>query len=249
MGMGILNACLLLGSLCSVGVRYIGFTVLLVAVGSCGHVIGLGLIFGSHVLLAANNGSGGPSNNSDIMYSSSSMVCFNRVTNLMRNASARYGTDVYIHGFAFGVTLMMAMLMHIISLYYGGLSSCVASAASSALSSASASSSNNNLTGGYSSHNMQQDISNGHHTNTMGAAAFDPYNTCGASGPVGFVSFISGLLFWFNSVLTVVLYAKREEIAMGGSAGGAGQYDEIGASAEQQQQRGFAGDFPQTMNV
>ncbi|KAL7539374.1 hypothetical protein ACHAXR_009223 [Thalassiosira sp. AJA248-18] len=117
---------------------------------------------------------------------------------------------------------MLALLMRVVSSYDGGLSQCVANAASSA-------STSHNLAGGYANIHGKSN-SDSHH------AVFDPFTACGASGPVGFVSFISGLLFWFNIVLAMVLYSKREEILSGGSSS---QYDEIGVN-----DHGFAGDFP-----
>ena len=41
---------------------------------------------------------------------------------------------------------------------------------------------------------------------------------CGAYGPVGFVSFLSGILYWLNLSLAIALYVKRTELSGGGSS-------------------------------
>lgn len=125
---------------------------------------------------------------------------------------------------------MMGLLMHVVSSYYDGLSNCVASTTANANSNAASAT---NLTGGYA--NMH--TSNGHHTTS--ASSIDPYATCGASGPVGFVSFISWWLVWFNVILGMTLFTKRDEILSGVGGGGSGQYDEIDGGSG-----GFDGDFP-----
>lgn len=129
---------------------------------------------------------------------------------------------------------MMAMLMHVVSSYCGGMSECVTNAAASASSSSA-----HNLTGGYAN-----DGNNGSSHSGATTTLFDPFITCGASGPVGFVSFLSGLLFWLNVVLAAVLYTKREAI-LSGDVGSSNQYDEIGGDDG----RGFAGDFPSSTGM
>ncbi|KAL7548348.1 hypothetical protein ACHAWF_011634 [Thalassiosira exigua] len=144
-----------------------------------------------------------------------------RLAEALRGASARYGRDAYAHGALLGSTVAMALAMRMIASYYGGMSGCVGNAAASA-------SAAHNLTGGYA--NMHRGGSHG---------SFEPYAACGASGPVGFVSFLSGLLFWLDLALAAVLYSKREEL-LSGEGSYSSQYDEIGGSDG----GGFDGDFP-----
>ncbi|KAL9188918.1 hypothetical protein ACHAXT_011408 [Thalassiosira profunda] len=160
-----------------------------------------------------------------------------RLANTLRNGAARFGIDPYAHGALFGSTLALAAMLRVISSYYGGVARCVTNMASASVT-------NHNVTGGYKTfHDNMRGLS---------SSSFDPYGACGASGPVGFVSFLSGLLFWLDAALAVALHSKREEILSG--VGGAGQmYDEIGVVPEDGS-GGFAGDFPaaggpRTMNV
>lgn len=206
--LGILNVLLALTSLFVIGVKFMGLSILLIAFVSCIHVTCLTLVLGNHV---ADTISG---------------LGLLPLANTLRNTSSRYGTDAYMHGAMFGSTLLMALLFHVISSYYGGLAECVTANAATAWKGQQ----QQHLTGGYgdsSTHNNNSSSSIEHH--------FDPYSACGASGPVGFVSFLSGLLFWANAVFSVTLYTKREELLSGMSLG-RNDYDEIGG--------GFAGDFP-----
>ena len=153
------------------------------------------------------------------------------LANTLRSTSSRYATDLYMHGTLFGSTAIMAILLHITSSYFGELANCVADNAASSISSGQ-----HNLTGGYASHVVN--------TNTYNIDNYNPYNSCGSSGPVGFISFITGLLFWFNSILSIALYARRDEILSGGG-GGSQQYDEIGSGDGTT----FAGDFPSSQGM
>ena len=188
------------------GVKFMGLSILLIAFVSCIHVTCLTLVLGNHV---ADTISG---------------LGLLPLANTLRNTSSRYGTDAYMHGAMFGSTLLMALLLHVTSSYYGGLAECVTANAATAWKG------QQHLTGGYAdsvTHNNNSSSSIEHH--------FDPYTACGASGPVGFVSFLSGLLFWANAVFSVTLYSKREEL-LSGMSSTMNHYDEIGG--------GFAGDFP-----
>jgi len=142
-----------------------------------------------------------------------------RLADVVRNTSTRYGDDVYAHGALFGSSLIMAILMQFASSYYKGLSACVAN-----LSTHLAVESVENFT-----RDASIDENN----------SLDPFTSCGASGPVGFVAFFSGSLFWLNAGFAVVLYTKRGEIISGVSPVSSNQhYDEIGVENE------FSGDFP-----
>ena len=48
-----------------------------------------------------------------------------RLANLLHHMSSKYGNNVYAHGVLFGSTLMMGLIMHVMSSYYGGVSRCV----------------------------------------------------------------------------------------------------------------------------
>ena len=145
-----------------------------------------------------------------------------QIASLLRTASARYEMDVYAHGFLLGSTFCMSFMMHLLSTFFGGVSDCIDQTKQSV-------SSEYNLTGGYanmhSQHALQQQS--------------NVYLACGSSGPVSFVAFISGLLFWVNATLTFVLFTKRSNLINGTveNAAGGGQYDEIGGGS-------FQGDFP-----
>lgn len=137
-----------------------------------------------------------------------------QLADVLRNT--RYGDDVYTHGALFGSTLTMALLMQFASSYYKGLSACVA-----------------NL----STHLATESV--GNFTHDASKKAFDPFTSCGASGPVGFVAFFSGSLFWTYAGLALVLFTKRSEIISGIAPASSNQlYDEIGVENE------FSGDFP-----
>jgi len=153
------------------------------------------------------------------------------MANTLRSTSSRFATDLYMHGTLFGSTAVMAILLHITSSYFGELANCVADNAASSISSGQ-----HNLTGGYASHVVN--------SNTYNIDDYNPYNSCGSSGPVGFISFITGLLFWFNSILSIALYARRDEILSGGGGGGSQQYDEIGSGDGT-----FSGDFPSSQGM
>mmetsp|Transcript_27728 Transcript_27728/g.58590 ORF Transcript_27728/g.58590 Transcript_27728/m.58590 type:complete len:288 (-) Transcript_27728:236-1099(-) len=232
---GILHGFLLLSSLFVAGSRFMGFSIFTIAIISSLHFVCTTLVFGDHVLDAL----------AGILSNSSAGM---RMANTLRNTSTRYGTDMYMHGTLFGSACILAILMHVLHSYYGGLAECVTNAASSRMNNNGA----NNLTGGYA--NMHENDPN---TYNMNGGYVDPYTLCGSSGPVGFVSFITGLLFWIDMVLAVTLYTRRHELLNGGGGGGvsSSQYDEIGVQSGSGGVGGFDGDFPsssegmQTMNV
>ena len=201
-----LNGLLWLGCLFSVGTRYLGSTAFVLACLSCGHTVIVAMVLGSHVVesieIVGNRSAG-------------------QIASLLRTASARYEMDVYAHGFLLGSTFCMSFMMHMLSVFFGGVSDCIDQAKQSV-------SSEYNLTGGYA--NLDSQLAQ-NQSNT--------YIACGSSGPVSSVAFISGLLFWVNATLTFVLFTKRSNLINGtvGSAAGGGQYDEIGGGS-------FQGDFP-----
>lgn len=146
-----------------------------------------------------------------------------RVAYLLSNTSTRYGADVYAQGTLFGSTVVMAILMQFASSYYKGVSACVANLASPRAAASQ------NATGAASMGGL--------------TTASDPFATCGASGPVGFVAFFSGSLFWINAAFAMVLYVKRGEIISGAAPGSSHQraYEEIGVEND------FSGDFPSSV--
>lgn len=173
------------------------------------------------------------------------------MANTLRNSSSRYGQNVFLYGALFGSTVFMAMLMHIVHVYYGGVSDCVVDAAAASRGGDGTF----HLTGGYGN-----DMNN----STKGiSTAFNPFRTCGASGPVKLVSFLSSMLVWSNAILAVTLYARRGELlSEGGGVGSSNQYDEIGGTQSPAGGGfapvgegfapvggGFAGDFPAEQGI
>lgn len=202
-----LNGLLLLGCLFTVGTRNLGSTAFVLACISCGHAVIAAMVLGSHVvesIESVGNRSAG------------------QIASLLRTASALYEMDVYAHGFLLGSTFCMSFMMHVLSVFFGGVADCIDKANQSGVSS------EYNLTGGYA--NLDSQLAQ-HQSNA--------YLACGSSGPVSFVAFISGLLFWVNATLTCVLFTKRSNLINGtvGNSAGGGQYDEIGGGS-------FQGDFP-----
>eukprot|EP00571_Detonula_confervacea_P003707 CAMPEP_0172319218 /NCGR_PEP_ID=MMETSP1058-20130122/37097_1 /TAXON_ID=83371 /ORGANISM="Detonula confervacea, Strain CCMP 353" /LENGTH=308 /DNA_ID=CAMNT_0013034217 /DNA_START=118 /DNA_END=1044 /DNA_ORIENTATION=- len=237
-----LNLLLFPSSLLSIGVRYMGFDIVLISFTSCFHMAIICMVLGNHIADTVSSSSFtllGNNNNNNLGP---------RLANTLRNTSLRYGSNVFLYGALFGSTVVMAMLMHVVHVYYGGIADCVVTNAANAASNSRSGSGAFHLTGGYANDDHSSNTSG----STMAAAttAFDPFTICGASGPVKLVSFLSSLLVWSNAILAVTLYAKREELLSGGG-GGAGsfsssnQYDEIGGVATQPPNGGgFAGDFP-----
>lgn len=139
--MGVLNAFLLLGSIFTVNVRFLGYSMLLLSLASCVHVACVGMVLGVHIAetVGSLGGLGG------------------RLAYLLSNTSTRYGGDSYAHGTMFGSTLMMVLLMHVASSYYKGVSACVATLAAPGAAVVQ------NVTGGYAS-------AGGHHVSDAFAA-------------------------------------------------------------------------------
>ena len=180
-----------------------------------------------------------------------------RLANILHRMSSKYGNNVYAHGVLFGSTLMMGLVMHVMSSYYGGVSRCVTKSHAAWIDGED--SGHASLTGGYDANDDDDSISSSSTTTTQSTATsanFDPWGNCGASGPVGFISLLTGLLFWFDVILALVLYIKREELLSGEGygvvgSGGSNQYEEIrgvddddGSSNLRDGGGGFAGDFP-----
>ena len=173
-----------------------------------------------------------------------------RLANLLHHTSSKYGNNVYAHGVLFGSTLTMGLIMHVMSSYYGGVSRCVTKSHAAWINGGDA----HTLTGGYSNDDNDSISSSSTTTQSATSTNFDPWGNCGASGPVGFISLLTGLLFWFDVILALALYIKREELLSGegGVVGGEGsnQYEEIrGVDDDDGSNRrdgggGFAGDFP-----
>mmetsp|Transcript_30535 Transcript_30535/g.45860 ORF Transcript_30535/g.45860 Transcript_30535/m.45860 type:complete len:261 (-) Transcript_30535:90-872(-) len=133
----------------------------------------------------------------------------NGVIDQLQQLSAR-ATSVFAHGTAFGSTALMALLMHVVWAYYARVNDCVL-----------------NLDARLEhAYNITH---NGHHGHTPSYSAIDNVNhlICGAYGPVGFVSFLSGILYWLNLSLAIALYVKRTELSGGGSLTMQAEYEEI----------------------
>ena len=214
-----LNGFFVLSSLFVIGVRFMGLSILWVSISSSIHIAYSTMIFGNHV--------------ADTI----SRIGLVPLANTLRNASARYnqpGRDVFNLGAMFGSTLIMAVLLHAVSSYYGGLADCVTANAAAA------------SRGGGQHHSLSGGYDDTHNSSTAGGSSsyrvFEPYETCGSSGPVGVISFLSGILFWLNSMLAVTLYTKRDELLSGGAS--VGQYEEIDPNGV-----GFAGDFPSSQGM
>ena len=138
----------------------------------------------------------------------------------LQQLSART-TSVFAHGTAFGSTALMALLMHVVWAYYARVNDCVVNL-DTRLEHAY------NITRSHHHYNGQQQ------QHTPSYATIDNVNhlICGAYGPVGFVSFLSGLLYWLNLSLAIALYVKRTELSSSGGTGGGimplqSEYEEI----------------------
>ena len=217
----VLNGLLFLSSVLTIGTRYMGTGMVLVAFISCLHVAALGMVLGNHIVSSSSlhNEYGGIMSNG----------LLHQTTAFLRQTSARYGANSFAYGSLFGASCILIILMHFASSYFGGLATCVANHYSHTANRGVSSAYQHNVTGGYGSHEHDHSSS----------ALFHPYSTCGASGPTGFVSFLTGILAWLNFALAWVLYTKRGAL-MGDSQ--SYQYDEIGGNNSSDE--GFAGDFP-----
>lgn len=109
----------------------------------------------------------------------------------------------------------MALLMHVVWAYYARVNDCVVNL-DARIEHAY------NITRHH--HHVGQ-----HGTTTPSYAAIDNVNhlICGAYGPVGFVSFLSGLLYWLNLSLAIALYVKRTELSGDNNIPLQSEYEEI----------------------
>lgn len=208
-----LNAFLLLTSVFTSSVKFMGYSIFLISISSCLHVACLGLLFGSHVADA---------------FGSLGQL---RLAATSRHYSTRYGNDAFAFGTLFGATIVMAVLMRVISSYYGGVASCATGVATRLHA--------RQRNGGYDS----TSTSTGGYATTANDG--DAFAACGASSAAaaGFASFLAGWLGWLDVALAAVMYAKRDEL-LSGEVGPANRYDEIGIADNDDRVRGFAGDFP-----
>ena len=115
----------------------------------------------------------------------------NGVIDQLKNLSART-TSAFAHGNAFGSTALMALLMHVVWAYYARVNDCVINLDARLEHAYNIS---------HHSHRHSHSIDNVNHL------------ICGAYGPVGFVSFVSGILCWLNLALAVALYTRRRELS------------------------------------
>ena len=182
---------------------------LLTSIVSCCHVASVAILLGSHVAGPDNRGSGGIMGGNNLGMG----ALATQLTNFLRHTSQRHGSNSFVYGALFGATVLMTLVMHILSVYFGHLVACVKFNVSANDSTAS---------------------------NVVKHTGFHLFSQCGASGAVGFVSFLTGLLVWLNFSLAIVLYAGREALM---SDAHSHQYDEIG-SDNINRNGGFDGDFP-----
>mmetsp|Transcript_13792 Transcript_13792/g.29114 ORF Transcript_13792/g.29114 Transcript_13792/m.29114 type:complete len:275 (+) Transcript_13792:406-1230(+) len=208
----VVNAFLFLVSLTTIGTRFMGSAMLLASFISCCHTAVATMLLGSHFLRPDNQGGIGLMGMNNIGLGDFAT----RMGNYIRHASQRYGSNPFAYGSLFGATVVMALVMHIESVYFGGVSSCVSKS----------------LAGNAAAVNAV--------TNATSGSAYHLFSNCGASGAVGLVSFLTGLLFWLEIFFALVLYAGREELM---SEALSYQYDEIGVG-DSGVGRGFDGDFP-----
>ncbi len=124
----------------------------------------------------------------------------NSVIDQLQQLSART-TSVFAHGTAFGSTALMALLMHVVWAYYARVNDCVVNLDA-------------RLEHAYNITRAHHHI--GQHTPSYSAIDNVNHLICGAYGPVGFVSFLSGILYWLNLSLAIALYVKRTELSGGG---------------------------------
>lgn len=127
------------------------------------------------------------------------------IVDQLKSMSARY-QSVFAHGTAFGSTAFMALLMHVVWAYFARVNDCVVNL-------------DNRIQHAY---NVTRHVSPTH-------TAIDNVNhlICGAYGPVGFVSFISGILYWLNLSLAIALYVERRKLFGDNVDAMHGQYEEI----------------------
>ena len=104
-----------------------------------------------------------------------------RLANLLHHMSSKYGNNVYAHGVLLGSTLMMGLIMHVMSSYYGGVSRCVTKSHAAWINGDGG----HALTGGYANDDDDSISSSSTTTTTQSAtsANFDPWGNCGT--PVG----------------------------------------------------------------
>jgi len=221
LAMASLNAFLLLSSVFTSSVKFMGYSIFLISISSCIHITCLGLVFGSHIADA---------------FGTAGQL---RLAATLRQSSVRYGNDVFAFGTLFGATVVMAVLMRVVSSYYGGVASCVAGVATRVH--AQQRNGGYNLTGGYAD------------TADDGAVVItgdDAFAMCGSSvsAAVGFVSFLTNWLGWLHVALAAVMYTKKNEL-LSGDVGPVNQYDEIGIADNDDRVRGFAGDFPSSTPI
>jgi hypothetical protein len=126
----------------------------------------------------------------------------NGLVDQLKDLNARY-TSVFAHGTAFGSTALMAVLMHVVWAYFKRVNDCVI--------------------------NLDARLEHAYNiSHQQGYSAIDNVNhlICGAYGPVGLVSSLSGILYWLNLSLAIALYVKRRELSGDGGMMQA-EYEEI----------------------
>merc|ERR1712032_409839 len=90
LSIALINILLVIGSLGTVGIQYLGTATFLVSLTSWCHALSLIMVFGSHVIGVIGR-----------------LSLFSNLTSVVRNASSRYETDAYAHGLILAWTASM----------------------------------------------------------------------------------------------------------------------------------------------
>ena len=220
---GIPNILLFLCVMVSLGSPYIGMPLFCISLLSCIHISCLSILNGEQLSDALSTRA-----------SISPHSPVSQLSNALRMASSSCGSDPYLHGMAFGSTIVLFFVMRYVHEDWESSAVC------------------------FMREQARIKMSNG-----SAAALLNMASQCGGvRGPARSVSFLSGLLSWLYAILCVMMHVKRRDATGGGagtSGGGIGglftssssssnyQYEEIDGAAERG--NGFGpGDFPSSSN-
>ena len=216
---GITNLLLFICVMVSLGSPYIGVPLFYISLLSCIHVLFLSILNGEQL--------------SDALSSTSTSISphspMNQLSNALRMASSSCNSDPYLHGMAFGSTIVLFFIMRYVHEDWESSAIC------------------------FMREQARIKMSNG-----SAAALLNMASQCGGiRGPARSISFLSGLLSWLYAVLCVMMYVRRRDATVGGAGGGGGigglftsssssnyQYEEIDGAAERGSGGFGPGDFP-----
>jgi hypothetical protein len=203
----------------SLGSPYIGVPLFYISLLSCIHVLFLSILNGEQL--------------SDALSTSTSISPhspISQLSNALRMASSSCNSDPYLHGMAFGSTIVLFFVMRYVHEDWESSAIC------------------------FMREQARIKMSNG-----SAAALLNMASQCGGiRGPARSVSFLSGLLSWLYAILCVMMYVRRRDATVGGAGGGGGgigglftsssssnyQYEEIDGAAERGNGGFGPGDFP-----